>query len=187
MHGIMFTEKGRPRWWVKHLLNPFLFHKGKGAVIRRNTIMNVSPVNDFRIDDRSIIEEFTVVDNGVGDVMIGHDTIVGLRSTLIGPVRIGNHVGIGQNVVLSGLNHRYQDVGPFILAQGVKTSPIIIEDDSLISANSVITSGVHIGRHVVVAAGSVVTKDVEDFCLVAGVPARVIKRYSKEDGVWKRV
>lgn len=187
VHSLMFTAKGRPRCWVRHLLNPFLLHKGRGAVIRRYIVMNVSPVNDFRIGNRSVIEEFSVVDNGVGDVIIGHDTMVGLRNTLIGPVSIGSQVILAQNVVLSGLNHRYEDVDTPICEQGVETSPIIIGDGSWIGANSVITSGVRIGRHVVVAAGSVVTKDVEDYCVVAGAPAKVVKRYSKEEGVWQKV
>ena len=62
-----------------------------------------------------------------------------------------------------------------ILSQGVTTSPIVIEDDVWIGGNAVITAGVHIGRHSVVAAGAVVTKDVPEYSLVAGVPAKVIR------------
>ena len=51
-------------------------------------------------------------------------------------------------------------------------------------ANVVITKGLKIGKHSVVAAGSVVTRDVEDYCVVAGVPAKIIKRYNIEKHCW---
>ncbi len=174
IHKLMFSN-GRPRWWVKQLLNPFIFHHGKGSVIRKRTIMNVTPINHFEVGRKSIIEEYTVIDNGVGDVVIGENSLVGLRNTIIGPVQIGNNVIIAQNVVLSGLNHQYNDTSIPICSQGVITKKIIIEDDVWIAANSIITSGVRIGKHSVIAGGSVVTKDVLPFTVVAGNPAKLIK------------
>ena len=53
--------------------------------------------------------------------------------------------------------------------------PIVIEDDAWICCSSIILRGVHIGKGVIVAAGSVVTKDVPDYAMVAGNPARIIK------------
>ena len=91
MHRLMFRN-ARPRWWVKHLLNPLVFRHGKGVVIRRQTVLNVSPINRFRVGHHSTIEEYTVVDNGVGDVIIGNYTRIGIRTTLIGPANIGSHV-----------------------------------------------------------------------------------------------
>jgi acetyltransferase-like isoleucine patch superfamily enzyme len=60
--------------------------------------------------------------------------------------------------------------------QGVATSPVVIGNDVWIGANAVILPGVTIGSHAVVAAGAVVTKDVPGNCIVAGVPAKIIKR-----------
>jgi acetyltransferase-like isoleucine patch superfamily enzyme len=57
----------------------------------------------------------------------------------------------------------------------VSTKPVVISDDVWIGANATITPGVTIGRHSVVAAGSVVTHDVPPYTIVAGVPARIIK------------
>lgn len=174
IHKLIFS-KGRPRWWVKRLINPFIFHHGKSSLIRHQTVMNVSPINNFQLGDKSCIEEYTVVDNGVGDVMIGKESLIGLRCTIIGPVQIGNHVIIAQNVVLSGLNHRYDNLSIPIHQQEVVTKKIIIEDEVWIAANSVITAGVRIGKHAVVAGGSIVTKDVPPYTVVAGNPARIIK------------
>ncbi len=186
IHRLMFSN-ARPRWWVKHLLNPWVFHHGKGKTIRRKTVLNVSPINRFRLGSLSCIEEFCVIDNGVGDVIIGDYTRIGMRGTLIGPVTIGNHVILAQNIVASGLNHRYENPDSPIHLQGVTTSPICIEDDCWIGANSFIAAGVTIGKHAVVAAGSIVTKDVPPYTVVAGNPARIIKRYNKENKQWAKM
>lgn len=171
----MLIFNNRPRQWVKLLLNPFIFKHGKGVCIRKYAIINVSPINNFYIGDLSSIEEYSVIDNNVGDVIIGKNSLVGLRNTVIGPIKIGNDVIIAQNVVLSGLNHSYDDTNTPIVNQKVATKEIIIDDDVWIGANSVITAGVHIGNHSVVAGGSVVTKDVPPYSIVAGNPAKVIK------------
>lgn len=175
IHTLLFTHRGRPRWWTKKLVNPWFFHQGKHAWIRKHCILNVSPINAFQLGAKSGIEEFCVIDNGVGPVIIGEDTLIGLRNTLIGPVQIGNHVVTAQNVVMSGLNHCFDDCSRLIREQGVITASIVIADDVWIGANASILAGVHIGMHSVVGAGSVVTKDVPPYSVVAGNPAQVIK------------
>ena len=65
----------------------------------------------------------------------------------------------------------------------IGTKPIVIEDDVWIGANAVILPGVTIGKHVVVAAGAVVTKDVPDNCIVGGVPAKMMKSLSPENSL----
>nr|WP_302830772.1 acyltransferase [uncultured Bacteroides sp.] len=183
IHKFMFSN-ARPRRWIKWFVNPLVFHHGKKAVIRRQTIINVSPINRFYLGTHSTIEEYSIVDNGVGDVIIGNYTRIGLHSTIIGPVKIGNHVILAQNIVLSGLNHRYESIDSPIHEQGVTTSCISIGDDSWIGANSVITEGVSIGKHVVIGAGSVVTKDIPDNSVAIGSPAKVIKRYDNKTKEW---
>ncbi|MDO4165094.1 MAG: acyltransferase [Bacteroides sp.] len=186
IHRLMFCN-ARPRWWVKHLLNPVVFRRQKGTTIRRQTVLNVSPINQFQLGAYSTIEEYCVLDNGVGDIIIGCHTRIGLRNTLIGPLSIGNHVILAQNIVLSGLNHCYQDIERPIHQQGVNTAPLRIEDDCWIGAGSFIAAGVTIGRHVVVAANSVVTKDVPPYSIVAGNPAKIIKKYNSATNLWERV
>lgn len=183
IHHLMFCN-ARPRLWVKWFLNPMVFHHGKKAVIRHQTVMNVSPINQFQLGSYSTIEEYTIVDNGVGDVIIGDHTRIGLRCTIIGPVQIGNHVILAQNIAVSGLNHRYEDPQLPIHQQGVTTATIQIGDDSWIGANSVITAGIKIGKHVVVGAGSVVTKDIPDYSIAVGNPAKIIKRYDAVINKW---
>ena len=95
----LIISRSRPRLWVRFLVNTWFFRHGKKAKIRRGCVLNVSPINQFYLGDHSTMEEWCVVDNGVGHVLIGHHTLVGMRNTLIGPVTIGTHVILAQNVV----------------------------------------------------------------------------------------
>jgi len=181
------TGQARPRLWVKLFINPFKHYKGKGSLIRRRTRMDVFPWNDFRIGRGSTIEDFSTVNNGVGHVIVGERTRIGLGNVLIGPVTIGNDVMFAQNIVLSGLNHGYEDISLPISLQKTSVAEIFIEDEVWIGSNSVIVSGVRVGKHSVVAAGSVVTKEVPPFSIVAGNPARIIKEYKPETKTWERI
>ncbi|WP_431156704.1 acyltransferase [Winogradskyella poriferorum] len=185
--SILIPNQARPRLWIKWFVNPFVHKKGKGSVVRRHTRMDVVPWNKFSLGQASTIEDFSAVNNGVGDVIIGDRTRIGLSNTIIGPVNIGNDVRLAQGVVISGLNHNYKDIYRPIHAQGFTTKPIIIEDESWIGANVVIVPGVTIGKHSIVAAGSVVTKDIPKYTLVAGNPAKVLKQYNFETQTWEKV
>ena len=184
---LMPKYEARPRLWVRSILNPFFHKKGKHSVIRHSARMDVVPFNQFMLGNHSFVEDFSTINNGVGNVIIGDHSIVGLGTVIIGPVTIGNHVLMAQHIVASGLNHGYDDVSLPISQQPVTTSPIIIEDECWIGANAVITSGVIIGKHSVVAGGAVVTKNVPPFSVVAGNPARVIKQYDFDRKEWTRV
>lgn len=184
---IMPKGQARPRVWVRWFVNPFIHHKGKGAIVRRYARMDVFPFNVFSLGDHSIVEDFATVNNGVGDVIIGNRVQIGIGNVLIGPVTIADNVIIAQNVVMSGLNHGYQDPDVPVYLQPCTTGEIYIGADSWIGANAVITAGIKIGEHAVVAGGSVVTKNVPPFSVVAGNPARVIKLYNPEKKIWERV
>lgn len=183
---IMHPVKTRPYWWIR-LLQPLYIKKGKGAVIYRSVRKDLPPFHQFRLGKYSVIEDFSCLNNAVGDIIIGDYTRIGLHNTIIGPVCIGNHVNLAQGVVISGLNHNYTDVTTLIDNQGVSTSPILIKDDSWIGANVVVTAGVTIGRHCIVGAGCVVTKDIPDYCIAVGNPTRIIKRYNHQLQTWEKI
>ncbi len=178
------TNQARPRLWVRIFLNRFYHKRGSGVVIRSWVRMDVVPFNFFSIGNNSMIEDFTTVNNGVGDVTIGENSLVGLGNVIIGPVKIGNNVILAQNIVASGLNHNYTDISQPIHKQGVTVAPIVIEDDCWIGANAVITAGVTIGKHCVIAAGTVVTKDVPPYSIAVGNPSRIIKNYDQAQKQW---
>lgn len=177
----------RPRLWVQLFLNPFKHKKGKGSKIMGRTRMDVLPFNNFQLGEYSMIEAFSTINNGVGDVMIGNNTIIGIGNVIIGPVVIGNNVMLAQNIVVSGLNHGYEDVNIPPKEQKVSTKVITISDNVWIGANCVITAGVTIGKHSVIGAGSIVTKSIPDYVVAAGNPARILKKYNFETSKWERV
>ncbi|RYY34540.1 MAG: acyltransferase [Sphingobacteriaceae bacterium] len=181
------SGEARPRLWVKWFVNPFIHKRGSGSKVRYRTRMDVLPFNRFELGANSTIEDFCTVNNGVGDVLIGTNSLVGMGNVIIGPVTIGNNVIFAQNIVASGLNHEYRDVTQPIHAQKILVAPIVVEDDCWIAANCVITSGVTIGRHSVIAAGAVVTKDIPPYSVAVGNPARVIKKFDFELNDWIRV
>ncbi len=184
----MLIPKGEagPRLWVKWFVNRWFHQYGKGAKIRRYTRLDVLPFNQFCLGNYSTIENFCTINNGVGNVIIGNHTLVGMSNVIIGPVAIGNDVILAQNIVMSGLNHEYRDIMLPISKQPVTTAPIEIGDECWIGANAVITAGVVIGKHSVVAAGSVVTKNVPPYSVVAGNPAKVIRQYDIASDEWIR-
>ena len=184
LYLLITPGQARPRQWVKWFVNPFRHQYGRRSLVRWKTRMDVVPFNGFSLGPDSVIEDYTTVNNGMGAVHIGARTFVGISNVLIGPLRIGNDVIMAQNIVLSGLNHSYQDISLPIRDQPCTTAEIVVEDEVWIGANSVITAGVRIGCHAVVAGGSVVTKDVLPYTVVGGNPAQPLKAYQPETGQW---
>ena len=171
---IMNQRDARPRWYIR-LLAPLYQHRGRGSKIYWSVRMDTPPYRKFSLGTKSVIESYCCINNAVGDVLIGNHTRIGIHNTIIGPVTIGNHVNLAQGISVTALNHNFIDTTLRIDEQGISTNPVVIGDDVWIGANAVILPGVTIGRHVVVAAGAVVTKDVPDNCVVGGIPAKVLK------------
>lgn len=91
-----------------------------------------------------------------------------------GQITIHDNVLIGPRCVIHSGNHNFADPQKLIREQGFTFRDIVIHEDVWIAANCTILSGVTIGKGSVIAAGSIVTKDVPEYAIVAGVPARVI-------------
>lgn len=172
---IMNQRDARPRWYIR-LLAPLYQHRGKGSKIYGSVRMDTPPYRRFSLGQHSVVESYSCINNAVGDVVIGDHTRIGLHNTIIGPVTIGSHVNLAQGITVTALNHNFDDTKKRIDEQGIATKPVVISDDVWIGANAVILPGVTIGRHAVVAAGAVVTKDVPDNTIVGGVPATIIKK-----------
>jgi acetyltransferase-like isoleucine patch superfamily enzyme len=107
---------------------------------------------------------------------VGDNSNIGAYSFIgcSGHIRIGNNVLMGPHVCLLAENHRISDPHAPMKHQGVERSFILIEDDCWIGARATVLAGVTIRRGSIVAAGAVVTRDVDPFTVVGGVPARVI-------------
>lgn len=117
-----------------------------------------------------------IANKGVG-LSIGNNSAIGSNSYIgaRGELQIGNDVIMGPMVTIFSENHNYESMNTPIRKQGESRKGISIEDDCWIGAGSTILDGVTVGQGSVIAAGSVVTRDVEAYSVVAGVPARLIR------------
>lgn len=111
-----------------------------------------------------------------GDVEFGDHTTVNSYAAISGKVRCGNGVRIASHVSIVGFNHGFDDPSLPIHVQKHESLGIVIEDDVWIGANAVVLDGVRVGQGTVIAAGAVVAKDTPPFSIVAGVPAKVVRK-----------
>lgn len=114
--------------------------------------------------------------NSGRDISIGDHSGIGIRASLSGKITIGRNVMMGKDVIIMTINHRYDRTDMPMNAQGFqKEEPVVIKDDVWICDRVIILPGVTVGCGAILAAGAVVVKDVPDYAIVGGVPAKVIK------------
>lgn len=107
-------------------------------------------------------------------IVIGKGTTINKNTCVLDNVIIGDYCSIAPNCVIVGSNHNFKDKSKIIKQQGSESLGITIGDDVWISANVTILDGVKIGKGAVIAAGAVVNKDVAEYSVVVGVPAKHI-------------
>jgi serine acetyltransferase len=117
-------------------------------------------------------------------VSIGERCIIGRGSHIIGhwSITLGDDIQTGPYVYITDQNHVYVDPDEPIGRQWPVEAAVSIGSGSWLGANVVILPGTTIGKHCVVAAGAVVRGNIPDHCVVAGVPARIVRRYSPDAG-----
>lgn len=116
------------------------------------------------------------------DFVAGKYGLVGYNSYICPNVEFGNYVLIAPNVSIIGGDHTFHIPGvPIIFSERPLTPKTVIEDDVWVGRGATILAGTRIGRGSIIAAGSVVTRDVDEYTIVGGVPAKFIKfRFSGE-------
>ncbi|MBO4885733.1 MAG: 2,3,4,5-tetrahydropyridine-2,6-dicarboxylate N-acetyltransferase [Clostridia bacterium] len=142
---------------------------------RRNSAVPLLDMKDIeaRIEPGAIIRDNVTIGRSAVIMMgavinigavVGEGTMIDMGAVLGGRAIVGKNCHIGAGAVLAGV------------IEPASATPVIVEDGVLVGANAVVIEGVHIGRGAVVAAGAVVIEDVPEDMVVAGCPARVIKR-----------
>lgn len=110
------------------------------------------------------------------DLIIGNNSGVGVNSLIGNQVNIGNDVMMGPECFIYTSNHRFDNLAIPMIQQGMsKIVPVVIKDDVWIGARVTILPGVKVGKGSIIAAGSVITKDVPEYAIVGGTPGRVLK------------
>lgn len=148
---------------------------GAGVLVRGGTRIRVLNGAKLTIGDRCVIDRncLLVSENSLS---IGPDSYLGGGCVIVaaGSIDIGADALIAANVTIRDQDHQIAQALPYRL-QGLQISPIYIQSNVWIGVNAVVLKGVRIGEGGVVGAGSVVTKDVLPRCVVAGVPARLLR------------
>lgn len=131
----------------------------------------------IKIGERSSVRPHACLYTYSGKILIGSYCSVNPFTIIYGHggVTIGNHVRIAAHSVIVASSHKFDRLDIPISQQGTEQIGIVIEDDVWIGTGARILDGVTIGRGAVIAAGAVVTSDVPEFTIMAGVPAREIK------------
>ncbi len=146
---------------------------------RRNSAIPLADLTKYkaRIEPGAIIRDLVEIgDNCVimmGAVLnigaiIGERTMIDMNVVVGGRAIVGKNCHIGAGTVLAGV------------VEPPSAAPVVIEDDVLIGANAVVLEGVRVGKGAVIAAGSVVVKDVEPYTVMAGVPAKLLKKVDEK-------
>ena len=116
-------------------------------------------------------------------VCIGHYSHIIAKHSIV----IKQNVLIADKVFITDCTHKYEDSDRPIISQGIELlSDVVIGEDSWIGENVSIL-GVSIGKHCIVGSNSVVTKSLPDYCVAAGVPAKIIKKYNHSNNIWENV
>jgi acetyltransferase-like isoleucine patch superfamily enzyme len=137
--------------------------------------------NDWLIGNNVKIETHCAVfareSEKSGKLVIGNNSNIGDHTIidLVDDLTIGNDVAIGPNCTLYTHDHIYDDINLPAWKGGIISKPIIIEDGAWVGSSVTILPGITIGKRAVVAAGSIVTKNVETNCIYGGNPAKLIR------------
>ncbi len=157
---------------VKH---PRFVLPGRRCRIHAGCSLDAPGPHELRLGERVTVNRGAYI--GVfAPVSIGDRTAINRNASIDAraEIRIGKDVLIGPGAQLIAYQHVFAAPDRTINAQGVRTGPILVEDDVWIGANAVVLVDVTIGRGSVVGAGAVVTRSCAPFSILAGVPARVI-------------
>ncbi len=155
---------------------------GKGVYLDHGVYLHACP-GGITIGDESMVMKNAILhvynfrNLPHSHITIGRRSLIGESCILRGQggITIGDDVYLGTLVQILAVNHVFHDTTRPISMQGITAQGISIGDGSWIGSGAIILDGVRIGRNVVVGAGAVVTRDIPDYCIAVGNPARVIR------------
>lgn len=181
--GILHRRKFRCFGEGSAIMRPVKLHSG---------LENISIGRGTTILSNSRLQTYNLSGNGCSYVEIGNGCYIGFDFTVLSAegqhVKIGNQVLIASNVLISNENHGIDPESDLpYMDQPLTAKSVEIGDGCWIGEKACILPGVTIGKMSVIGAGSVVTRDVPPYSVVAGSPARVIKQYNFFTHCWERV
>jgi acetyltransferase-like isoleucine patch superfamily enzyme len=190
-HGETVLRKIRGKWIA-------LKTKGSGRNLKAGKACNIQASKNVSIGDNCTIGKFVdffplTFHNGKkynGEIIIGDRVNIGdyNRFAAMGRIVIEDDVLFAAYVHITDHSHGYIDVNMPIMEQDVYSKGVVrVCRGAWIGFRAELLSGITVGEHSIVAASSVVTKDVPSYSIVAGCPAVVIKKYNQDSHEWERV
>ena len=175
--GILFIGKGVKIRAHKYLECESGMTIEDGCFINALCKSGVHIGKNFSLGRNGIIECTGVIRDLGEELVIGDDVGIAAKAfiSVRGKVVIGSNTIFGPGVKIFSENHNFDNLNIPIFLQGATKKGIEIGEDCWIGANAIILDGVHIGKKVIVAAGSVVNNDIPDYAISGGVPAKILK------------
>lgn len=157
-------------------------HLGRGAYLDHGVYLHACPGGisigpESYVMKNAILHVYNFRDLPHAGIRIGARSLIGEACILRGQggITIGNDVFLAPLVQMLAVNHVYHDTTRPISLQGITCQGITVEDGAWIGGGAIILDGVRIGKNAVVGAGAVVTRDVPDYCVAVGNPARIVR------------
>lgn len=156
------------------IFNPQYISVGNGVNIENNVEFHIGT------DIEGVVPSLIIKDRA----KFGKYTCIGCSNKIV----IGEDVRMAPYVHIADRNHSYEDIEKSVINQPtVSKGPVIICDQAWLGFGVQVMSGVTIGKHSIIAAGSVVTRDIPDYTVAAGNPAKPIRCYNFDTNSWERV
>jgi acetyltransferase-like isoleucine patch superfamily enzyme len=175
----------RVRWYIwLWLIFPKYFRRG----ISTRSRLDLVPFHQFKFGKFGRIEDQTLINNGMGDVILHDEVHTGVGCIIIGPVTLHKHVGLSQYVRIIGMHHGTDADIPHH-HQPCTPAPVILEEDAFIGTGTVIMGkkngdALTLGRYCRVGANSVVLNDIPPYSVAVGNPARVVRVWDFSNKKW---
>lgn len=182
----------------RDVLGPFGISKfgsvGTGAIIYRPEVLDRNTKNVYVGSGTTILTGSRIqlysAKGEMPKIVIGEKCYIGHHNTFLAAadIVIGNEVLLASNILISSENHSTNPESdtPY-MDQPLKASPVYIGDGTWLGERVMVMPGVSIGKKCVIGGGSVVTRDIPDYCIAVGSPARVVKAYDFDKHEWAAV
>lgn len=126
---------------------------------------------------------------GKGSIEIGNNVAIEQNCHITsseGHLKIGNNVTVLANTFITNIDHDYRDINKHVLEQNTIYKETVISDGCFIGFGAAIQAGTKLGKHCVVGTNAVVRGEYPDYCVIVGVPAKIIKKYNLEKKSWEK-
>lgn len=159
-----------------YIFKPMFIDVNKGKINIKGRFRVQSGMRMELLDDKS-------------EISIGENVSIGqnFHITSGGKLMIGNDVTISGNVFITNIDHDYKEIGKHILEQKHIINQTIIGDNCFIGYGAAIQAGTILGKQCIVGTNAVVRGTFPDYCVIVGVPAKVVKRYNPNTHIWEKV